>query len=314
MPNPTRHPASVSPFPARAVLPLRPAAHGAKLTAMTSRRTFLQTLGVATAAALPRGLLAGIRAAKLDTVGLQLYTVRSLMAMSVETTLTTVAGIGYREVEFAGYFGREPAALRATLDRLQLTSPSCHVGLDDVEAGFDATVAAAKAMGHQWLIVASVPGRFFQNVASLKELARRFNAIGKRVKDAGFRYGYHNHNIEFKAVEGKVPLELLLAETDSALVDFEMDAYWVTQGGADPFALIDRFPGRFHLLHAKDASGPPAREMRDVGAGVIDWKRLFANRKKAGIEHVFVEHDSPLDPVASITASYHYLRTLSFPG
>jgi sugar phosphate isomerase/epimerase len=280
---------------------------------MTNRRAVLRALGVATAAAaLPRDLFAAIGAAKLDAVGLQLYTVRTLMSKDVEATLATVAGIGYREVEFAGYFSREPAALRATLDRLKLRSPSCHVGLDAVEASFDATAAAAKTMGHSWLIVASVPGKFFVSVASLKELAARFNAIGKRARDAGLRYGYHNHNVEFKPVEGTVPLELLLAETDPALVDFEMDAYWVTQGGGDPFALIDKFPGRFHLLHAKDASGPPRQEMRDVGGGVIDWKRLFAERKKAGIEHVFVEHDSAPDPVASITASYNFLHNLSF--
>ena len=80
----------------------------------------------------------------------------------------------------------------------------------------------------------------------------------------------------------------------------------------DPFALIDKFPGRFRLLHAKDASPPPAREMRDVGSGVIDWKKLFASRKKAGIEHVFVEHDMPSDAVASISASYTFLHNLSF--
>jgi sugar phosphate isomerase/epimerase len=280
---------------------------------MTSRRTFLHALGVATAAAaLPGDLFAAPSIAKLGAVGLQLYTVRSLMGKDVEGTLATVAGVGYREVEFAGYFNREPAALRAMLDRLKLTSPSCHVGLDAVETGFDATAAAAKTMGHQWLVVASVPGRFFQSVASLKELAQRFNAIGRRAKDAGLRYGYHNHNVEFKAVERKIPLDLLLGETDPSLVDFEMDAYWVTQGGGDPFALIDKFPGRFHLLHAKDASPAPELAMRDVGAGTIDWKKLFSERKKAGIEHVFVERDDAADPVASITASYNYLHNLSF--
>lgn len=280
---------------------------------MTSRRNFLQTLGVASAAAaLPRDLLAAARFAKLDAVGLQLYTVRSLMSKDVEGTLATVARVGYREVEFAGYFNREPAALRATLDGLKLKAPSCHVGLDAVEGGFDATAAAARTLGHQWLVVASVPGRFFQSLASLKELAQRFNAAGKRAKDAGLRYGYHNHNVEFKAVEGAVPLEVLLSETDPALVDFEMDAYWVTQGGGDPHALIEKFPGRFKLLHAKDASPAPESAMRDVGAGVIDWKRIFANRKKAGIEHVYVEHDQPGDAVASITASYTFLHNLSF--
>jgi sugar phosphate isomerase/epimerase len=149
-------------------------------------------------------------------------------------------------------------------------------------------------------------------VASLKELAQRFNAIGKRAKDAGLRYGYHNHNVEFKAVEGTVPLELLLSETDPSLVDFEMDAYWVTQGGGDPLALINKFPGRFRLLHAKDASPAPELAMRDVGSGIIDWKKIFSERKKAGIEHVFVERDDAPDPVASITASYNFLHNLSF--
>ena len=296
-----------------AATPLRLALQSAKLSPMTSRRSFLHAMGVGSAAmALPRELFAGARSAKLDAVGLQLFTTRALMAKDVEGTLATVAGIGYKEVEFAGYFNREPSALRATLDQLKLTSPSCHVGLDAVEGGFDATVAAAKTIGHKWVVVASVPGRFFQTADSLKELAQRFNAIGKRAKDAGLRYGYHNHNVEFKAVDGTIPLELLLNETDPALVDFEMDAYWVTQGGGDPLALINKFPGRFKLLHAKDASGPPDQKMRDVGSGVIDWKKIFASRKKAGVEHVFVERDDAPDPVASITASYNFLHNLSF--
>jgi sugar phosphate isomerase/epimerase len=91
-----------------------------------------------------------------------------------------------------------------------------------------------------------------------------------------------------------------------------MDAYWVTQGGGDPLALINKYPGRFRLLHAKDASAPPESAMRDVGAGVIDWKKIFSERKKAGIEHVFVERDDAQDPVASITASYNFLHNLSF--
>jgi sugar phosphate isomerase/epimerase len=280
---------------------------------MTNRRSFLQALGVAAAAsALPRDLLAGSARARIDPVGLQLYTVRSLMAKDVDGTLATVAGVGYREVEFAGYYNHDPAALRATLDRLKLKSPSCHLGLDAVEGGFAATSAAAKTIGHEWVIVASVPGRFFQSVASLKELAQRFNAIGKRARDAGLRYGYHNHNVEFKPVEGSVPLEVLLSETDPALVDFEMDVYWVTQGGGDPLALINKFPGRFKLMHAKDASGPPDQAMRDVGSGVIDWRAIFAQHKKAGVEHVFVERDDAPDPVASITASYKFLHNLSF--
>ncbi len=294
--------------------PLRGADLSAKLSPMTTRRSFLRTCGAVAAAAsanaLPGSLFAGT--AKLPAIGLQLYTVRSLMEKDVDATLATVAGVGYREVEFAGYFNRTPASLRATLDSLKLTAPSCHVALDAVEGGFDATAAAAAMMGHRWVVVASVPGRFFESIASLKELARRFNAIGQRAKDVGLRYAYHNHNVEFKAVGGMIPLEILLSETDPSLVSFEMDVYWVTQGGGDPLALINKFPGRFPLIHAKDTSGPPERKMRDVGSGVIDWKKFFAQRQKAGIEHVFVERDDAPDPVASITASYGYLHNLSF--
>lgn len=253
------------------------------------------------------------RVDRLDRIGIQLYTVRGEMAKDVEATLARIAEIGYKEVEFAGYFSREPAALRETLDKLGLASPSTHLGLGALENQFDATAATAKTLGHRWLIVASVSERgAFGSVASIMSLAARFNAIGQQAKDAGLRYAYHNHGVEFREVSGAVPLEVLLSETDPALVDFEMDVYWVTQGGGDPHALIARNPGRFHLVHAKDTAGPPTHEMRDVGAGTIDWKAFFAQRVAAGAEHVFVEHDSPGDAFASAAASYGFLRGLEF--
>jgi sugar phosphate isomerase/epimerase len=286
---------------------------------MTSRRAFLEQAATAAAAAgaasaMPRMLRAlPARADRLDRIGLQLYTVRSEMAKSVEATLERVAAIGYREVEFAGYFDRAPEKVREALDKLGLTSPSTHVGLGALENQWEANAATAKALGHRWLTVASVGERgAFDTVASIKALAARFNAIGRKARDAGLRYGYHNHNTEFRLVEGAVPLEVLLSETDPSLVDFEMDVYWVTQGGGDPLALIAKFPGRFHLVHAKDSSGAPAHEMRDVGSGTIDWKKFFAQRRKAGVEHVFVEHDQPKEPFASIAASCAYLKALEF--
>jgi sugar phosphate isomerase/epimerase len=280
---------------------------------MISRREFVHSAALAAAAAsVPRALRAIPGAARLDRVGLQLYTVRSEMGRNVEATLARVAAIGYKEVEFAGYFNREPAALRGTLDKLGLAAPSTHLGLGALENQWNATAASAKTLGHRWVVVASVERGALDSVASLKALAGRFNAVGRKARDAGLRYGYHNHNAEFKVVEGAVPLEVLLSETDPALVDFEMDVYWVTQGGGDPLALVAKYPGRFHLVHAKDSSGAPAHEMRDVGAGTIDWKKFFAQRTKAGIEHVFVEHDEPKDPFASATASYKYLKSLDF--
>jgi sugar phosphate isomerase/epimerase len=280
---------------------------------MVSRREFLHSAAVASAAGLmSEALHAPSGGGKLDRIGLELYTVRDRMAANVESTLERVAAIGYREVEFAGYFGREPARLRETLDRLRLAAPACHVDLAAVENTWNATATAARSLGHRWVVVASVDDRALESIASLKALAARFNAAGRRAHDSGLRYGYHNHSVELKPVRGSVPLDVLLSETEPGLVDFEMDIYWMTQGGGDALAYFAKYPGRFHLVHAKDTSGPPAHEMRDVGAGTIDWKNIFAHGKQAGIEHVFVEHDSPADAFASATASYQYLKALEY--
>jgi sugar phosphate isomerase/epimerase len=297
---------------------------------VTTRRDFLTTAAAATAAAAAVGLMPGaLRAAqvpfstapdfnvtKLDLVGLQLYTARSEMAKNVEATLEKVAAVGYREVEFAGYFNRDPVALRAKLDSLTLTAPACHVGLPQVEAQWTTTAAAAKTLGHEWVVVASVQGKSLASLDGLKDLAKRFNDAGSRCRDAGMRFGYHNHNAEFRpatAPSGTVtPLDILLSETDPTLVDFEMDLYWITNAGQDPLAYFKKYPGRFKLAHVKDSGGAPKHEMRDVGAGTIDWKTILRQSKQAGFQHFIVEHDEPKDVYASITASYQYLSTLEF--
>jgi len=240
------------------------------------------------------------RASTIDRIGLQLYTVRREMAVDVPATIEKVARAGYREVEFAGYFNQDLVKLRTLLDHWRLAAVSCHVGMSDVEAKWDAA------------LVASVPRGTYASVASLKALAARLEAVGHKARDAGIRFGYHNHNTEFVPVEGSVPYEIFLSETDPKLVDFEMDIYWITQAGGDPLAYFAKHPGRFRLIHAKDSSGPPNQEMRDVGSGVIDWKKIFGQRAQAGIEKVFVEHDEPKDPWKSIAASYKYLHDLTF--
>ena len=111
---------------------------------------------------------------------------------------------------------------------------------------------------------------------------------------------------------GDVPLDLLLTETDPALVSFEMDIYWVVRAGRDPLEYLARFPNRFSMFHAKDSAGRPRHEMVDVGKGTIDFKAILAAGMGAGVRHVFVEHDNPGDPIASITASYRHLAALEF--
>jgi sugar phosphate isomerase/epimerase len=281
---------------------------------MTSRRDAVKTLASLVAAGLlPRAAVAAPeRAARITRVGVQLYTVRAAMNKDVAATLQAVAGVGYKEVEFAGYFRHAPAEIRKMLEDNGLASPSCHLGMEAVQGGFGATADAAHVVGHRYLTVASLDMRPLKTVDDWKRMADAFNEAGRRCKSAGLRFAYHNHDAEFAPVGGQVPMELLIGGTDPSLVAFEMDIYWITRAGIDPRTYFARFPGRFEMVHVKDSSGAPANAMADVGSGTIDWKAVFAKHKQAGIRHYFVEHDQPADAMASIRSSFGYLKALRF--
>jgi len=287
---------------------------------MTSRRDAVKALAaLAAAGLLPRAASAASAArsasgsaARIKRVGVQLYTVRTAMNADVAATLQAVATIGYQEVEFAGYYRHSPADIRKMLDDHGLSSPSCHVGMGAVQDGFGATADAAHVVGHRYLTVASLDMRALKTADDWKRTADAFNEAGRRAKAAGLRFAYHNHNAEFTPVGGQVPMELLISGTDPSLVAFELDLYWITKAGSDPHAYFARFPGRFEMVHVKDSTGAPDQRMADVGSGTMDWKGIFARHKQAGIRHYFVEHDEPADAMASLRASYSYLRALRF--
>jgi sugar phosphate isomerase/epimerase len=281
-----------------------------------TRRTFLATLGVAAIGIASRDALAdGILLAphrKLKKVGLQLYTVRDLMKADLPGTLRKVAQIGYKEVEFAGYFGRSPAQIRALLKQNGLTSPSSHIGLDILEKDSVRAFADAKAIGHHWVTMPYIPEERRKTADDWNKIIDLLNQLGPQAKAAGLRLAYHNHDFEIRPVDGVRPLDMMLSKTDPALVDFEMDLYWVVFGGGDPIDFFNRYPKRFALVHVKDSAGPPDNKMVDVGKGTIDFPKIFAQSDKAGIKHYFVEHDQPADPIATIRNSYKYLSTVRF--
>ncbi len=290
---------------------------------MSSRRDAVRTLAaLAAAGLLPRATRAAAAPDlsapeasapdRIKRIGLQLYTVRSLMTRDMPGTMAAVAAAGYREVEFAGYFGRTPAEVRQMLEAHGLTAPSTHIGLEAVRGQFGATAESAQAIGIRYLTVASLDLRTLKSADDWKRMADVFNDIGRRAKAAGLRFAYHNHSVEFTPVDGVVPMDLLIAGTDASLVAFELDLFWAMKAGQDPRAYFAKHPGRFAMVHVKDATAAPASDMTDVGSGVIDWKRIFAAHKKAGIRHYFVEHDNPADPMRGIRRSAEYLKTLRF--
>ncbi len=280
-----------------------------------TRRNFLATLGVAALGVVSRDTAAASAIVaprrRIERVGLQLYTVRDLMKADMPGTLASVAAIGYKEVEFAGYFGRTPHEVHEMLERYHLSSPSTHLPYDSFQ-NWQQVLDDSKAIGHKWVTVPWIPEEKRRTVADWKAIAAQFNQMGAQAKSSGLRFAYHNHDFELKPIDGVRPLDILLGETDPKLVDFEMDIYWVIFGGGDPLDYFNRFPHRFALVHVKDSAGPPDNKMVDVGQGKIDFRSIFAQSDKAGIKHYFVEHDQPADPIATIRNSYNNLHALRY--
>ncbi|MGH7529454.1 MAG: sugar phosphate isomerase/epimerase family protein [Gemmatimonadales bacterium] len=275
------------------------------------RREFMAMMaGIGVAAAFPRAPRTAYRS-RLDRIGLQLYTIRGEMRRDFEGTLARVAEIGYQEVEFAGYFNHAPSAVRALLDRNGLTAPATHVGSIEPDA-WRASLEASRVIGHRYIVVPWIPEERRRTLDDYRRVAEDFNRVAAEAKSAGLQFAYHNHDFEFTPLEGRIPFDVLLEHTDPALVQIELDLYWITKGGQDPLSYFARWPGRITLVHVKDSGGAPAHPQVAVGAGTIDFRRIFSHHEQAGIRHYFVEHDEPADPFAFLRKSYEYLRRLEF--
>jgi sugar phosphate isomerase/epimerase len=286
------------------------------------RRTFMAAMGSAVLA------MRWPRTASIPRLGVQLYTVRSLLEKDFDGTLAAVAAIGFTEVEFAGYFKQTPQQVRDSLKRHKLTAPSAHTSYDNLTGdAWARAIDDARTIGHRYLVNAWVDESIRKQPDAWKRIAETYNRAGDISKRASVQFAYHNHHFEFAPradAEGKLPYDILLESCDPALVKMEMDLCWITAAGKDPLEYFRRYPGRFPMVHVKGlrkipegrAASPIDRvlpDITDVGhEDVVDWKRIFAEARNAGIEHYFVEHDQPKQPLESLKASRAYLAQLQF--
>ena len=274
-----------------------------------SRRHFLALSGAVigtSVAGLP--VLAGDR--KLKDISIQLYTVRDHMKESVPDTLKAIAGMGYTEVETAGYFGHSAKEFKTMLADVGLKTPSAHVSMSAFKEDMAATLDHAAEVGHNYITIPSISRDKRKTLDQYKATAEFFNKVGEEANKRGLRFNYHNHSFEFEVIDGVVPYDLLLDEVEAKNMGMEMDIYWVINAGRDPFEYFDRNPGRFEMCHVKDMA--PGKKMVAVGAGEIDYAKIFAASEKAGLKHFHVEHDKPKDSFASARSSIEYLKKLTF--
>lgn len=241
-------------------------------------------------------------------VGLQLYTVRALLEQEFEGTLAKIAAVGYRQVEFAGLYGASLRETATILKRYGLSAPSGHVSYEKLDRELAVALQEANELGHEFIVCPFVDEEYRRTLDDWKRVCQRFNNIGEQARRAGLTLAYHNHDFEFSPTGGNIPYDVMLVETDPALVKFEMDLYWITRAKRDPVAYFQKHPKRFPLVHLKDMARDGT--ITDVGKGTIDFRRILGHAALAGIAHCFVEHDNPGNPMRSIETSLRFLQQL----
>jgi sugar phosphate isomerase/epimerase len=290
---------------------------------MTSRRTFVKSAALFSAVTLVSPTLL---AASPTYIGLQLFTLRADMQRDPAGTLAKVAQAGYTSVEGATYtgsqqfYGLRPAAFKQLLRQNKLAIPSSHYMLGEQQTNgqptlgtilhnWDKAVDDAATVGIQHMVLAYLFEGERGNLDHYKLLAERLNKAGERCKKAGIQLCYHNHDFEFAAQDGQLPYDILLTQTDQQLVKMELDLYWAIKAGHDPIDLFKAHPGRFPLWHVKDIAKTAPYGYTEVGNGSIDFKKIFAQQKLAGLKYFFVEQDeTPGSPYASIEQSIVYIK------
>ncbi len=273
---------------------------------------------------------------KLSDIGLQLSTVTALMLQDFEGTLTRVAEIGYSQVEFSamGFLGRPVGMVKTLLGELGLKAPVARLspvlpdnflglsrdgqiatyrargGMQHLMENVAASLEAAVELQQKTLIIPAIMPDQFTSLDQVKANLQLLNQAAGLCSQAGVQLGYHNHNWELAPLDGVVPYDLMLAETDPDKFTFQFDVYWITKGGADIYQYLAQHPGRFSSIHMKDID--EQGDFADVGDGLIDFPKLTKVAQDQGARYFFVERDNPPAPEDSIMRSYAYLQAMRY--
>ncbi len=321
------------------------------------RREFIKTSAIAgSASLLPVEMLAGnLKLTKadmiIDQIGLQLFSIPFLLENDLEQTLSMLAELGYSKVELygpyafsadsakegwkslapqlgfsgSGFFGREAGEMAALLKSYSLSVPAIHTDLDTLENDMDSLAKVAEIIGFEYVILPALPPENRGSMEDYKNTAELFNRIGKNAVDRGIKFAYHNHGYGLVDMEGQIPLKYLIENTDPEWLFLEMDVFWTTAGRADPLEYLDKYPGRYRLMHVKDMKekkhfsgdgGNPAQWMElfpficSAGDGAIELDKIIPTAMESGVVHFIVEQDLVKEPEQALGRSINYLKSL----
>jgi sugar phosphate isomerase/epimerase len=251
--------------------------------------------------------------------GVVSYTYREQFKQDVPGTLDAIKALGMTDIEFSNLFGKKAAELRAMLDARGLACLSFGVSYDDLLNKTDEVAANAKTLGASFVRVAWLPDRQPFTLELAHRTAAEFNRIGRQLREKhGLIFCYHNHGYEFARNGDGTLFDVLMAETNPQDVSYELDMLWAHIAGASPAGLLEKYGSRFKLVHLKDLkrgvkgdlSGKTAVE-NDValGTGQIDVPSVLKAARKAGVQHYYIEDESPLS-TTQVPKSIAYLKGL----
>ena len=282
---------------------------------MTTRRNVLKQMALFSAGTLLSARsMAEIPSRPDRKIGVQLYTVRNEIFKDAKGTLGKVAELGYREVENFGYngrfFGMEAGEYRRFIEGLGLTAPSGHYMLAQLQNGWEKAVEDAASIGQKYMVLAFLMPGERKTTDQYRQVAATLNKAGEIAAKAGIQLCYHNHDFEFERIDGILPFDILMKETDPGLVKAELDLYWSVKAGQQPLDLFRQYKGRIALWHVKDMDATDKKNFTEVGNGVIDFASIFKKHRQSGMQHFFVEQDiCPGSPFDSIGKSIGHIRS-----
>ena len=253
-----------------------------------------------------------------NSFGIQLWSVKEALAKDTLGVLKHLSKSGFKKIEsFEGekgiFWGMKNTEFKKRMDALGMKLVSSHC---DTSNNFEQKAAEAAEIGMKYLICPYKGAQ--KSIDDFKKIAAQFNEKGDLCKKYGIRFAYHNHDYSFKSMNGIYPQDILMKETDSNLVDFEMDMYWVVTAGEDPMAWLKRYPNRFHLAHIKDRSRTPINqgqyESVDLGTGSINYPALLKNAKQWGLNYLFMEQEFYPNgsPLLAAETGAGYLKKIKF--
>jgi sugar phosphate isomerase/epimerase len=289
---------------------------------MQNRRDFIKqaSLLLAGGVVFPRLLSSCTESASAKTIGLQLYSLRDMVNESgIQAVLETVAKMGYKTLETAGYnngkiYGLAPSEFKKITKDLGMKCTSAHLGQEfskekeaEVMSWWDQAIEAYSEVGVKYLIQPWMPVNAESTLDDLKLYCEYFTTVGYKTAAASIAFGYHNHNFEFRKIGDQVIYDFLLDNVSPNHVCFQMDVYWVIKGGADPVAYLKSRPSQFKTIHIKDE--------KEIGAsGEIDFKPIFDQMNANNVKDWFVEVEqyTDNDPVASVQQSIDFLQKADY--